>query len=41
MALALDNQDIPYNYVQKSVIFIRKLDALTLGFHPVFHMTAP
>ncbi|CDN13208.1 Mobile element protein [Richelia intracellularis] len=30
MALALDNQDIPHNYVQQSVIFTTILDALTL-----------
>ncbi|CDN13123.1 hypothetical protein RintRC_5713 [Richelia intracellularis] len=30
MAFALDNQDMPHNYVQKSVIFTTKLDALTL-----------
>ncbi|CDN09739.1 hypothetical protein RintRC_6487 [Richelia intracellularis] len=31
MALALDNQDIPHNYVQQSVILTTKLDALTLN----------
>ena len=30
LALALDNQDIPHNYVQQSVIFTTILDALTL-----------
>ncbi|CDN13141.1 MAG: hypothetical protein HRU34_01015 [Richelia sp.] len=30
MAFALDNQDIPHNCVQQSVIFTRILDALTL-----------
>ena len=30
LAFALDNQDIPHNYVQQSVIFTTKLDALTL-----------
>ncbi|CDN09889.1 hypothetical protein RintRC_0838 [Richelia intracellularis] len=31
MAFALDNQDIPHNFVQQSVILMTKLDALTLG----------
>ncbi|NRB09937.1 MAG: hypothetical protein HRU34_24725 [Richelia sp.] len=30
LAFALDNQDILHNYVQKSVIFTTKIDALTL-----------
>ncbi|CDN10108.1 MAG: hypothetical protein HRU34_07905 [Richelia sp.] len=30
MAFALENQDIPHNCVQQSVIFTTKLDALTL-----------
>ncbi|NRB09295.1 MAG: transposase, partial [Richelia sp.] len=30
LAFALENQDIPHNYVQQSVIFTTKLDALTL-----------
>ncbi|CDN14917.1 hypothetical protein RintRC_2910 [Richelia intracellularis] len=30
LAIALDNQDILHNYVQQSVIFTTKLDALTL-----------
>ena len=30
MGFALENQDIPHNYVQQSVIFTTKLDALTL-----------
>ncbi|NRB08963.1 MAG: hypothetical protein HRU34_18825 [Richelia sp.] len=30
LAFALDNQDRPYHYVQQSVIFTTKLDALTL-----------
>ncbi|NRB08973.1 MAG: hypothetical protein HRU34_18875 [Richelia sp.] len=34
LALALENQDIPHNYVQQSVIFTTKLDALTLLYKP-------
>ncbi|CDN12090.1 hypothetical protein RintRC_7446 [Richelia intracellularis] len=30
MAFALENQDIPHNCVQESVIFTTKLDELTL-----------
>ncbi|NRB08071.1 MAG: hypothetical protein HRU34_13330, partial [Richelia sp.] len=30
LAFALDNQDMLHNYVQQSVIFTTKLDALTL-----------
>ncbi|NRB07969.1 MAG: hypothetical protein HRU34_12730 [Richelia sp.] len=30
LAFTLDNQDIPHNYLQQSVIFTTKLDALTL-----------
>ncbi|CDN10019.1 hypothetical protein RintRC_3022 [Richelia intracellularis] len=30
LAFALDNQDMPHNSVQQSVIFTIKLDALTL-----------
>ncbi|CDN12874.1 hypothetical protein RintRC_7729 [Richelia intracellularis] len=30
MALAVDNQNILHNYVQQSVIFTTKLDALPL-----------
>ncbi|NRB07591.1 MAG: hypothetical protein HRU34_10370 [Richelia sp.] len=31
LAFAFDNQDIPHNYVQQSIIFTTKLDALTLA----------
>ena len=31
LVFALDNQDIPHNSVQQSVIFTTKLDALTLS----------
>ncbi|NRB09461.1 MAG: hypothetical protein HRU34_21850 [Richelia sp.] len=31
LAFALDNQDILHNYVQQSVSFTTKLDALTLN----------
>ncbi|CDN14845.1 hypothetical protein RintRC_1184 [Richelia intracellularis] len=34
-AFALDNQDIVHNYVQQSVIFTKKLDALTLIVIPL------
>ncbi|NRB06609.1 MAG: hypothetical protein HRU34_04280 [Richelia sp.] len=36
LAFALDNQDIPHNYVQQSVIFTTKLDALTLGIQLIY-----
>ncbi|NRB06537.1 MAG: hypothetical protein HRU34_03855, partial [Richelia sp.] len=32
LAFALDNQDMPHNSVQQSVILTTKLDALTLVF---------
>ncbi|NRB09748.1 MAG: hypothetical protein HRU34_23580 [Richelia sp.] len=32
LAFARDNQDIPYNHLQQSVFFTKKLDALTLIF---------
>ncbi|CDN15501.1 hypothetical protein RintRC_5525 [Richelia intracellularis] len=32
MAFALENQDMPHNCVQQSVIFTTKLDALTLVY---------
>ena len=35
LGLALDNQDIVHNYVQKYVTFTTKLDALTLRNKPI------
>ncbi|NRB07657.1 MAG: hypothetical protein HRU34_10765, partial [Richelia sp.] len=32
LTFALENQDIPHNYVQQSVIVTKKLDALTLHY---------
>ncbi|CDN11081.1 hypothetical protein RintRC_0103 [Richelia intracellularis] len=41
LGFPLENQDIPHNYVQQSVIFTTKLDALTLGLKVRFYVYYP